>query len=766
VQPTQPPQRPPQRPVVGLPGQVAPALTTRQRGWTVSALQAFGLRSTVASERVLAGGIALAERVDMATFQPGGAAGLRQQGELKAGVAFNRYIDQLETFERLPPPRGAADAATLRTAAAGYLGGKKPAKAGTADARKIAICQATLAQLEVYDLKDQLERLGTRPKPLDSADAQLATAATVKLDLLSLPEGKRQAAPLDGGEQGVNATYWINKTGRDGGKAKSFICKPMPKPDTKGSPPGIPDGGEVPREALVGRAGELLKTWLSLDLDVPETHVVALDASFFPQDSVGRFNARDGGIPTSVQEVRPVDGPMARLSQEGRAKLPKAKTHALAIMDMITLNADRHGGNLLMAGGDPVPIDHGVSLCDPTTNGGDGLRRLTCAMATDHNVLLSLPSAHEPMDPAMIAQMKKLDPHAVTDTLKRERDALAKTTPAMAGKVTDAALEAPGRAAKFLRLAAHKAPQLSPAALQVALGKNAETLLDPALPDNTFNKVAGDILAKALHDQEVTRAVCLMNGAEVEAMSGDLKALGWKTKERYGAPQEGLGSDPVLAMQIAASGIRKDAPVDLKLGADPFGPTNADGATMEEIRANAGGLYTSLNQASKNWNPPAECKAHRALMALSLALVREPKLLAMVSDPVTPTKLLAEVRRLEEVRAMAGRMETQAGGALAAVRPKLLALKKQAAQALAAHLPAAARPAATAIIRLAETSSDPLTAMSEASADILKDLQDRLYAAADLPQAADYKKGIVEATAAGAIPTAMEYLADAGLQLQ
>ena len=71
----------------------------------------------------------------------------------------------------------------------------------------------------------------------------------------------------------------------------------MPKIDGRGPSNGVTEGGEPAREALVGRAGALLKASLNLDIDVPETHVLAMEPGFFPPDAVGRMQGANGTIP-------------------------------------------------------------------------------------------------------------------------------------------------------------------------------------------------------------------------------------------------------------------------------------------------------------------------------------------------------------------------------------------------------------------------------------------------------------------------------------
>jgi hypothetical protein len=149
-------------------------------------MQMFGLRPAVANERVLANSLAVAVRVDLATFQPGqgeNCAAFLWDAGLDPGTTFAEYLKQLEAFEKLPPPRSAKDAAALKkaalAAAANSKGGSslmKTGRGGTRDAAKLASAQETLAQLEAYDLKAELEQIAAAG-PLNPAAAMRAAAA-------------------------------------------------------------------------------------------------------------------------------------------------------------------------------------------------------------------------------------------------------------------------------------------------------------------------------------------------------------------------------------------------------------------------------------------------------------------------------------------------------------------------------------------------------------------------------------------------------------
>jgi hypothetical protein len=371
------------------------------------------------------------------------------------------------------------------------------------------------------------------------------------------------------------------------------------------------------------------------------------------------------------------------------------------------------------------------------------------------------------MDPAMLAAFAKLSPGLIKTRLQEERDALETSAPAMKGKVTNAALDPPRLAAAFLKLAAEDYPQLSPATLQVAMGKNAPTLFAPGLGPREFKACALRILAEAAANQGVIREVCLLNGAEAAVLQEKLTGLGWKGKPRDGAPVPSISSDPALVMKIVAGGIRADSPAGLDMSAEPDVLPKDYKTILQEIEADRLGFYqpaANVLEAAKRsgWDMAAEAKAHRALQDMPPETVLEVRTLGLVEAPNTPTKLLAQVARIGAVRFQTRRNE---GGddPLASVLPKLLEIKLQAATATAGWLPSAGRQNALTDLQAAAAATDPLAAVTAVGADILETVLARIYALADTlpdPQATRYVRG---AAKQGNIKDAIDMLADVGV---
>jgi hypothetical protein len=425
---------------------------------------------------------------------------------------------------------------------------------GTTDQQRLTEMQ------EAGRLRDQVLSAGSPPWK-DMMRAMTATNASVTLDLLSIPP-PRQARPLAGGNN-INSAFWIERTDSDGQTRAAFLCK-TPSVNNVNQPIGVPEGGEVAREALSSRTAQMLAQQTGIDIGMPESHVVSLDANNLPP------NVRPPNqthVTCSVQEARENSGPLKNMTKNDLANIDPEQVAALAIFDTITLNTDRHNGNILVdANHNLIPIDHGASLIDPSPPQGaprgfqlmdGGIGRIADSMSGPQNALLSLPGAHEPLSPATLKKLKALDPGALAKGLTRDRDTIEAIHQDMTGLVSDAAIETSRRAAEFVKLAARNKPSLSPAAIQTALGGAAAYLLDPALDDRTFRTRAKQVLADAAPQQEVIKQVCLASPEEIAALCAQLEALGWSGQRKGEQPVSGSITDPVMMLRIVQTQTRR-----------------------------------------------------------------------------------------------------------------------------------------------------------------------------------------------------------------
>ena len=442
-----------------------------------------------------------------------------------------------------------------------------------AQARVMASAVATASDIEsrlkdktdnesrkrIQDAKDRMKVVTDAGKPpWDTTTAQRVASADVELKILSM---NKPAFEELKGRDNVNPAYWLKETA-DGGERRAYLCKPA-STNSAVNPPGVPPGGEVPREALVGRLATLLQDSLKLTdppiLAMPETQVVSLPPSL----GLPQHNRIDGQKPAvfSVQEARSSQGSLR--DPDVAAKPQEGQVAALAVLDVIALNTDRHKGNLLVdANGNLIPIDHGCSLPDPEKPDAEelkkglddypGLKRIEERMAGPQNALFSLPDAHVPFDKAFADKLKDLHTSGLDKQMRKARDDLAGAVPATEGLVSDAALDASHRAARVAKFAG-ATEGMTPAALLACVGGNATYLLNPEVSNDEFEARAKTLVANYAHAASPIRDMSLASDAEWGALCGALEARGWAMSPRYGAPVGGGASEPLMMLRLAAT---------------------------------------------------------------------------------------------------------------------------------------------------------------------------------------------------------------------
>ncbi len=481
-----------------------------------------------------------------------------------------------KTIDKLPPNQRAWADNVMRVLGIKSRGSQARVLAG-------AIASATLVEKngseedkrKAKELRAIVIAAGTPPWK-DAKKAMAANDAKLQLDMLSIPEDERGMKPLDPGKKGIHQAFWIDRKDADGQDRHSYLCKPATEPnpeDDTPAPSGGKPGGEVMREALAGRAAQLLAAQTGIDIGMPESHVVKLDGGMMPGGEQGKM------LTCSVQEARSVKGDLRGASDIAIGKLPADQVQGIAIFDTLTLNTDRHAGNLMLGtDGTLVPIDHGESFAE---NNAEGIKRVGATMGGPHNAMLQIPSAHAPMSKEMLKQLKALDPEKYARGLAKENGEIGGVHDDMKDAISPGAIESARRAATFVKMAAKNEPPLSPASIQVALGGAAERLLDPVLNDRQFRAAAAEVIARMAPRQEVVKEVCTAGNLEYAALVKKVEARGWICALRRGEPVPGAITDPLVMMKIIEGKIdcpRKPADKKELMKTIISGPPNTENA--------------------------------------------------------------------------------------------------------------------------------------------------------------------------------------------
>jgi hypothetical protein len=472
-------------------------------------------------------------------------AAQKGSGGLKPGPEFMAYLAALKAYEVEPIPRAAKVVETLRTTAQAYLDHyeehPKLIQAQPQNLRKKMLCENTLAELHKYEVRDQIQALGN--PPWSSETAMQAASLKATMDFESISEHAK--AEVLGGDH-VFPAFWINKIDDSGQKEKTFLFKPK----STQSGEGVPKGGETAREAAAGRLADLLKGTTGLDLGIPETHIVALPKSRFPESALVQVEQTDPLV-GSLQQFAKTDGDLRSQSLADRNKATPEDCQKMAVLDLLTLNLDRHAGNLLVRyrnDGTPAltPIDHGLTFPDPAAT-----ERITRQLGDGFNATLGLPGAHEPFSKEMLAGIEKIDPTAIAAAMKTEVGVIDKAFPDVGNTISEASIEMSRRSAMFLKLAA---PALSPAATQVAFAQNADELLDPSLDDNDFTSKARSIIFAAEGEQPGLAEFFCMTKGERSMMENVLRENGWPTNDR-----RWLLASPTKALALYRGDVKNPA---------------------------------------------------------------------------------------------------------------------------------------------------------------------------------------------------------------
>ncbi len=273
----------------------------------------------------------------------------------------------------------------------------------------------------------------------------------------------------------ANPTFWV-KGARDPltNEDREFIFKPKTPVSLMG---GVEVGGEPIREALTGRVAEQLRAFTGLDFKMPLTNVISVDST-----RLDAYDPVDGAMklpntPTqvgSLQQFSPSQGELRSHLLGARGNITAQSCQNVAILDTVTLNLDRHDGNLLLdqAGTGVVPIDHGLTM---PHSGAVEKGNLGRNMAGDKNVVLRLAKSYEPFSQESLDGIGQIDPDLMQAALAGERKRMLELHPALENTMSMESLSISNLATKFLKAAA---PSLPPAVLQAALGANAKELLD------------------------------------------------------------------------------------------------------------------------------------------------------------------------------------------------------------------------------------------------------------------------------------------------
>ena len=484
-------------------------------------------------------------------------------------------------------------------AAQAYLVGAAALDPGASDkiksavASKARVCDALIKQARHLALSAQFDALPV-PSKASPWDEQTQVKATGLRAALAFERGGQPATGLVG--KGESTSYWIREKSASavvGGDSGDRLCIFKP---TAGEEPanGSNDrkGAGAVKEALASGNAKLFAQQTGIDLGVPETGVVSV-AQFALDDGnpskaplLGSAQMNAG---SNVAELRETDPAVL-------ARVPKEDVHKLALMDIMSLSMDRHGGNVMVDTSDPntprmIPIDHGASLparadFNEVRKRFAGVRSTVSGVVETVNTTLASRAAFEAFDPKMVEQLRRLDPAAMEAGMKRQRDALAQVHPGLdpAEKVGDDSFHMSKRAMMFTRLAAKT---LSPAEVQIALGVHGEALFD--VPDTGFDALAQQVIAEQQPKKAALQEALGLPSALQLKVINFLRTANWADYNALGQQDPDLTfmRDPVNALKLYKTGQVNPNPPAAPVPVDRItvaqGDAMTDATALQEI---------------------------------------------------------------------------------------------------------------------------------------------------------------------------------------
>jgi hypothetical protein len=420
--------------------------------------------------------------------------------------------------------------------------------------RKKQICMTTLKMLQQIHLKSEFEDLG----PSEGWDLKKENKASALYAKVLFEESDQPAQPL-GGEGGVSGAWWIEaldftdpEFDPKKSKKKKFIFKPS---DAEAEIPGFPPGGSAPREVVSKVAVDKIRSATGIDFNFPETTLVSIDSGKLPDPD----NLEPDKVPKervgSMQHFNKSGKPFNGLVGSDPAilkKIPKEEVQKAALMDLVTLNMDRHDGNFLVdqtpdadgkAQAKLIPIDHGLTL--PSREGLDARRS-----RLQRNAVCKMPASREKFTPEMLAKIQKIDSDAVVNGMKEGMKALGELHRGaeLGDKLPDANFELTRRSIEFMKKAAS---ELAVDELFDAYAVNAEDIFDskPEEQAKAFAKAIKEAKERSGARREL--AEMRENSSKFNKLHATVRSLGW-AKELFRLEDfyQWAAMNPVRVMNI------------------------------------------------------------------------------------------------------------------------------------------------------------------------------------------------------------------------
>jgi hypothetical protein len=516
---------------------------------------------------------------------PLGMAGNIGKNHKNAEAEFKNYLAKLQALE--DAKAGVDPAKRVAPALAGTIIGTCQAAVAAAqaylahydkdlsDAQKRSAeslsrkqhCEEGIKSASQYALAMEIDRAGPpmQDAPWDPVTRMRVAGAQAQF---RYEQGNKKLQGLDddGGGKGASDSYWLRsksiaevgdelRTGNAAKGSREFIFKPA---DGEDAPIGMKEhhqqGAGAAKEALASSNAKLFAAQTGIDLGVPETTVVSMG-----QHALKNGDLAGAALVGSAQQLASgASTEVGDLPNDTFRKIKPREIQKIALLDIMSLSMDRHGGNIMVDTSDPadpklIPIDHGATLpgrqafsATKARMGGIGLE----PVAGPVNTLLKMPSAFEPFDPDIVAGLDMLRPEAIEADMKAQLAAMDEVHEGLdaSRKVDPDSLSMSKRSLMFLKKAAKL---MSPAEVQIALAQHGEALFDAPDDETAINNVADRIIADALPKKAAYQEVLGLAPGQLGDVVTFLRQSGWAETEESAARL--VMSDPEATLALYKS---------------------------------------------------------------------------------------------------------------------------------------------------------------------------------------------------------------------
>lgn len=427
-------------------------------------------------------------------------------------------------------------------------------------------CEEGIKSASQYALAMEIDIAG-EPTQNNQWDLETQMRVAGARATFSYEQGNKKLQGLDddGGGKGASDSYWVRsksiaevgdelRSGNEAKGSRAFIFKPS---DGEKSPSGMqdPKGAGAAKEALASSNAKLFAAQNGIDLGVPETTVV----------SMGQYAIKNGDlagpalIGSAQQLAAGTTTEVRALPNDTFKKIKPREVQKIALLDIMSLSMDRHGGNIMVDTADPndpklVPIDHGGTLPSrgdfpkaKNRMGGVSSHQFQDSTSPT-NVLLQIPSAFEPFDPDILAGIDLLDPATIEADMKAQVETMDQVHPGLnaSQKVGADSRRMSKRSMMFLKKAAKV---MSPAEVQIALAQHGEALFDAT--DANFDTVANQVIADMTPKKEAYQEVMGLTENQLYEISEFLLSNGWVTSRDHA--DDMIMSEPKAVLSLFKS---------------------------------------------------------------------------------------------------------------------------------------------------------------------------------------------------------------------